>query len=309
VDVNLLSRVPTRNGRSVRHGKPRYSAKSAEDARAAEISRRVKEVISAGPPGGRGSPLDRHLAWPSLARRREVGAAAREAEATGARQRREALLASAEAIKSAVRAAAAQWASYATSTDDDAYDMRPMPSTGRGEIEALESEAALLEPVSCIAPVAQFEAEVARGVVAGLELLLEQRQAEAEREAEGRRLIEQAHNLAADLGVVYCQMRALDLAIELDFDTIQQLRALGVAPLTRLVPVTANRVELPAVNGSLMGFEIRPDPDALGRFRALQTTPRQPAGGAPAVYGDPRQTSQGSAVPERKPRWRLAQGY
>ena len=76
---------------------------------------------------------------------------------------------------------------------------------------------------------------------------------------------------------VYGQMRALDKALELDFETSMTLRGLGVALPEQLLPFNPRKVEMPSVAGEAMTFEITADPDALERYSGRLTQPDTPA--------------------------------
>ena len=89
-------------------------------------------------------------------------------------------------------------------------------------------------------------------------------------------MIECARSFASQQASVYGQMRALDEAAALDFETSSALRDLGVSALQRVLPVNPPKALLPPISNEAMTFEVKADAAALERYRAQLggSTPR-----------------------------------
>ena len=117
-----------------------------------------------------------------------------------------------------------------------------------------------------VLPLARLEADVAAGVLAGLELMLPFKRAEAVIAKELPRLTTLLDNAVADIERIYSHMAALDVLTQPDWEQSMALQALGVERPRKLV--STGDVSLPSVRGRKISTEVKADACATTRYRA-----------------------------------------
>ncbi len=245
---------------------------AAEREQAAKVAARVREIIADAPTAADGieAPLLRHMARLDLARRKASAAIARRDEAQSTADRHEQAKAAYERITIEVHAACTAWVAYATSRDpeDNADDLRDTPNTRQADLAALESEIAETKPLHDVLPLAQFQADVAAGVVVALDLMTPLRQIETLIAAEVPGLLSRIHKAKAVMATAYTEVAALDALTDemLTFDIGMELAELGIPRRERLLSRSAKGA-LPAIGDAAVDFAIAADGEALERFR------------------------------------------
>jgi hypothetical protein len=238
-----------------------YNAQTAENDHAESVARRVREIVSAGPPvGAAGDALERHLAWLATARRQLVAAKERRELTADAASRHGAAKMELSAIESEVRLAVGLWA-------ETLSDSTLRPDARVPEQEHQRRVIAETEPLARVADTAAVAAEVAQALVNGLETMLPFKRAEAVIARETPRLLDLLAAAVADITQIYAHLAALDTMAAPSFETSMALRdALGVEPPTRLVQT--GKATLPSVRGRAVEFKVKPDPEAEEPYQA-----------------------------------------
>jgi hypothetical protein len=130
------------------------------------------------------------------------------------------------------------------------------------------------ESLALVDGTASFALEVARGVVAGLELLLPHRRVERLIVSELPTLQARLRAAVEEVARVYSFLAALDVLRAPSFEGGMELQAIGAEIYGKIV--RDPKAALPSVRGEHFAFNIAADPEAMEHYRVMLVDDPQP---------------------------------